>query len=60
MSEYKHSTNQVGVSVVGSLFSTTDYSLFKKMEGNRTVRSNSNLEKEIKEMGQLAPIMVNS
>lgn len=60
MSKYKHSTNQVGVSVVGSLFSTTDYSLFKKMEGNRTVRSNSNLEKEIKEMGQLAPIMVNS
>ena len=60
MSKYKHSTNQVGVSVVGSLFSTTDYSLFKKMEGNRTVRSNSNLEKKIKEMGQLAPIMVNS
>ena len=60
MSEYKHSTNQVGVSVVGSLFSTTDYSLFKKMKGNRSVKSNSNLEAEIKEMGQLAPVMVNS
>lgn len=60
MANYKSSTNQVGVSVIGSLFSTTDYSLFKKMKGNRSVSSNSNLEEEIKEMGQLSPVLVNS
>lgn len=58
MANYKSSTNQVGVSVIGSLFSTTDYSLFKKMKGNRSVSSNSNLEEEIKEMGQLSPVLV--
>lgn len=60
MVKYKSSTNQVGVNVVGSLFSTTDYSLFKKMRGNRSISSNPNLEEEIKEMGQLSPVMVNS
>lgn len=60
MVNYKSTTNQMGVSVVGSLFSTTDYFLFKKMRGNRSVSSNPNLEEEIKEMGQLSPVMVNS
>lgn len=34
MANYKSSTNQVGVSVIGSLFFTTDYPLFKKMKGS--------------------------
>lgn len=57
---YLSSTNQVGVDVVGSLFSTSDYTIFKKMKGNRKVVKNISLKEEIKEMGQLSPIVVNS
>lgn len=40
-------------------FFTSDYTIFKKMKGNRKVVKNASLKEEIKEMGQLSPIVVN-
>lgn len=60
MVKYKSSTNQLGVEVIGSIFSTSDYTLFKKLKGNRKVKRNKNLRKELEAMGQSSPIVVNS
>ena len=60
MVKYKSSTNQLGVEVIGSIFSTSDYTIFKKLKGNRKVKKNKNLRKELEDMGQTSPIVVNS
>lgn len=60
MVKYKSSTNQLGVEVIGTIFSTSDYTLFKKLKGNRRVKKNKNLPRELEEMGQTSPIVVNS
>lgn len=39
MVKYKSSTNQLGVEVIGTIFSTSDYTLFKKLKGNRRVHN---------------------
>lgn len=60
MAVYKTKCNQVGVEVVGTIFQTSDYSICGKVSGNRKVRDNALLKRELKEMGQLSPIEVNS
>lgn len=43
MVKYKSSTNQLGVEVIGTIFSTSDYTLFKKLKGNRRVKKKKKL-----------------
>lgn len=59
MVKYAQECSQVGVKSIGTVYQTSDYTLFKKMKGNRPVSKNNTLKRELQEMGQLSPIVVN-
>ena len=45
--------------IIGYVYQTYDYELFKIMVGNRTLVANNKLEKEIIKDGQIQPIIIN-
>ena len=46
--------------VVGQIYSTMDYSIFKKMKGNREIYNSPKLREDLLENGQQLPIVVNN
>lgn len=59
MVKYSQTCSQVGTKAIGTMYQTSDYTIFNKMKGNRPVSKNDTLKRELQEMGQLSPIVVN-